>query len=144
MAIFFTSTLLIISIIATTEGMKTNRSASTSDSIQAQKDCEVIYGMFVPVAGSRMHGDAKDAMKKNNPSLTNKLIVSGGSSKYSVTLQVKNQPNCVAQNDKIPVECQIKGDKLSGKLIYDIENGLSVHVPFENTPIFVDLLFFDP
>nr|CAD2185528.1 unnamed protein product [Meloidogyne enterolobii] len=137
MATFFTSTLLIISIIATSEGMNTNRSASTSDSLQTQKDCKVIYGMFVPVAGSRMHGDAKNAMKKNNPSLTNKLIVSGGNSKYSVTLQVENQPKCVAQNNGTPVECQIQGDKLSGKLIYDIENGPSVYVPFKDTPIFV-------
>uniref|UniRef100_A0A915NYJ7 Galectin n=1 Tax=Meloidogyne floridensis TaxID=298350 RepID=A0A915NYJ7_9BILA len=32
---------------------------------------------------------------------------------------------------------QIQGDKLSGKLIYDIENGPSVNVPFKDTPIFV-------
>ncbi|CAK5115188.1 unnamed protein product [Meloidogyne enterolobii] len=135
MAIFFTSTLLIISIIATSEGMNTNRSASTSDSLQTQKDCKVIYGMFVPVAGSRMHGDAK--MMANNPNSSNQLIVSGGKSKYSVTLQVENQPKCVAQNNGTPVECQIHGDKLSGKLIYDIENGPSVYVPFKDTPIFV-------
>nr|CAD2159706.1 unnamed protein product [Meloidogyne enterolobii] len=147
MAIFFTSTLLIISIIATSEGMNTNRRASTSDSLRAQKDCKVIYGMFVPVAGSEMHGDAKSAMKPNNPIVPNKLTVSGGNSKYSVTLQVENQPKCVAQNDGNPVECQIQGDKLSGKLIYDIENGPSVNVPFKDTPIFVgnkcEIVFVD-
>uniref|UniRef100_A0A1I8B575 Major sperm protein n=1 Tax=Meloidogyne hapla TaxID=6305 RepID=A0A1I8B575_MELHA len=128
-----------MAFIAINEGMNTgSRSASTSDSLQLQKDCKVVYGEFVPVGGSKMHGEAKDKVIVNNPNLPNELIVSGGDKSYKVTLQVENQNNnCTAKNDKKPVKCTIKGDKLTGKIIFDIADGPSVHVPFKNTPIFV-------
>uniref|UniRef100_A0A915LKT8 Protein kinase domain-containing protein n=2 Tax=Meloidogyne TaxID=189290 RepID=A0A915LKT8_MELJA len=72
---------------------------------------------------------------QNQPGVVNKLIVTGGTTKYSITLKEGNN-KCTAPNNGQEIECQLSGKKLTGELIFTFSNRMEIVVPFKEVPFF--------
>ncbi|CAK5103939.1 unnamed protein product [Meloidogyne enterolobii] len=93
-----------------------------------------IVGKFVPIEDNKMHAPTNN-YAQNQPGEANKLIVTGGTTKYSITLKEGNN-KCTAPNDGQEVECQLSGKKMTGELIFSFSNGMEIEVPFKEVPFF--------
>uniref|UniRef100_A0A915P1S3 Uncharacterized protein n=1 Tax=Meloidogyne floridensis TaxID=298350 RepID=A0A915P1S3_9BILA len=93
-----------------------------------------IVGKFVPIEDNKMHASPPN-YAQNQPGVVNKLIVTGGTTKYSITLKEGNN-KCTAPNNGQEIECQLSGKKLTGELIFTFSNGMEIVVPFKEVPFF--------
>uniref|UniRef100_A0A914KTH9 Effector protein n=1 Tax=Meloidogyne incognita TaxID=6306 RepID=A0A914KTH9_MELIC len=120
MSIFLTSALLIISIIAMTEGAG-DRSASTSTG------CTTYFGMLD-------HADTKEnnkrkTFKPNDKTKSNTLQVTGGAmfSNTSVALVVGDKALCMAKTGSSD-DCGMRYDALTGTMKFIISDNITVEV----------------
>nr|AAQ10015.1 putative esophageal gland cell secretory protein 1 [Meloidogyne incognita] len=130
MSIFLTSALLIISLIAMTEGAG-DRSASTSTG------CTTYFGMLD-------HADTKEnnkrkTFKPNDKTISNTLQVIGGTkfSNTSVALVVGDEVLCMAKTGGSG-DCGMRYDALTGSMKFIISDNIIVEVPFEGVFFFTD------
>nr|CAD2159708.1 unnamed protein product [Meloidogyne enterolobii] len=130
MSIFLTSALLIISMIAMTEGAG-DRSASTSTG------CTTYFGMLD-------HADTKEnnkrkTFKPNVENISNTLKVTGGAtfSNTSVALVVGNEVLCMAKTGSSD-DCGMRNEALTGTMKFVISDNIIVEVPFKDVFFFTD------